>query len=217
MIPILLILACTGGDKVADSAAIGTSGGDTSGGDTRAPVMAAVVTDIDGTLTTSNAQFLQQLVDPDYDPEMRPDANTLMQAFSANCFTIFYITGRGQDITLLDGRSATEATSDWLDEHGFPRSTDDLTLATGLGATGSAVRTYKAETIEALQAEGWEIRYAYGNADTDVEAYQDAGIPDEHIFLVGELAGQMGVQGITDGDAYTNYLASMPTDSVCAR
>ena len=43
-------------------------------------VQAAVYTDIDETLTTSNEEWAQQLADPSHDPAMRPDADALMQA-----------------------------------------------------------------------------------------------------------------------------------------
>jgi phosphatidate phosphatase PAH1 len=50
------------------------------------------------------------------------------------------------------------------------------------------------------------MRFAYGNADTDIEAYQNVGIPDDRIFLVGKLAGQMGVEPIPTSEAYGAHL-----------
>ena len=41
-----------------------------------------VVTDIDETLTTSNAEWLTQLADGSHDPAMRPDADVLMSGYA---------------------------------------------------------------------------------------------------------------------------------------
>ena len=175
-----------------------------------------VVTDIDETLTTSDAEWMSQVSDPVYDPAMRPDANTLMQTYWDLGYTIVYITARGDAMTLSDGRSSTEATADWLIAHDFPLEDDALYLAEGIGAIGSGAVTYKSEVIADLEATGWEMAWAYGNADSDIEAFQLAGIPDDQIFLVGELAGEMGVQPIVDEEAYTQHLGAHVASLACA-
>ena len=186
----------------------GTSPTDTGDGcpsvgeDTRA----AIVTDIDETLTTSDGEWLTQIVDPFHDPAMRPDANTVMQGYLALGYRVFYLTARGRGLRLLDGTPAQDATEDWLDAHGFPYTSDGVFLADGLGAFGNSAADYKIDILADLQADGFEFAYAYGNADTDIEAFQAVGIPDTNIFLVGKLAGQMGVVGLTDQEAYTDHL-----------
>ncbi len=116
----LLAVACTS-KSVNDSAlpAIDSSPGETatgatdstdsvpddSGDDTAAPdpecpavsdtTTTLLVTDIDETLTTLDSEFLAQLADPTYVPEMRPDANTLMQGYYALGYRILYVTARG--------------------------------------------------------------------------------------------------------------------------
>lgn len=52
---------------------------------------------------------------------------------------------------------------------------------------------------------------AHGNADTDIEAHKAAGIPDDDIFLVGQLAGQLGVVPIEARDADTNHPSFLDT------
>ncbi len=175
-----------------------------SGGDCVARY--AVFTDIDETLTTADEEWLAQFADPTYDPSMRPDANTLMQAYGDRGYTIYYVTARGQDLSLSDGRSAMEATQDWLEQHEFPLVDGAVYLAEGIGAYGDSAVEYKSGVITDLAADGWEASWAYGNAETDILAFQDAGIPDDHIYLVGELAGTMDVLSITDDDAYTRHL-----------
>ena len=55
-----------------------------------------MITDIDETLTTSDAEWLMQIIDPSHDPAMRPDANTVMQANDEAGYSVFYVTARGE-------------------------------------------------------------------------------------------------------------------------
>jgi phosphatidate phosphatase PAH1 len=73
---------------------------------------------------------------------------------------------------------------------------------------GESARTYKAQFLERVQSElGWEIVAVYGNADSDILAYEDAGIPKGVTFIVGELAGQNGTVAIGNND-YTDHVAA---------
>ena len=190
----LLLLALAGCGK----------GGDTAAAPTCQPALA---TDIDETLTTSDGEWLSQLADPTYDPAERPDAATTFQAYADKGYAVAYITARGSGLELADGRSGTEATEDWLVDHCFPSGRVFL-ADHAIGVTGDDAVAYKVGAIASMQDEGWRFDYAYGNADTDIEAFQQAGIGDDIIFLVGELAGTMGVQPIPDADAYTAHLAA---------
>lgn len=233
MFLLINLVACGGGETPLDSSPATETGAEDSAADTSTPDTAdteetadtdtsgcpavsastrtALVTDIDETLTTDDLEFVYQIADPTHDPEMRPDANTLMDAYYALGYRTFYLTARGEDLSLLDGTSATDATTAWLDVHGFPRfDEDDVFLAPGIGALGEDAATYKAEVLAELQADGFTIVYAYGNADTDVEAYQAVGVDDSHDLLVGDLAadaGDWGVVGVPTEDAYTQHMA----------
>jgi len=191
----LLLVACSGKSS------------DTSAEDGCEPTF-LVATDIDETLTTSDSEWLSQLGDPTHDPAMRPDANTLMQAYADRGYRVVYITARGEDLGLTDGRTGREATWDWLAAHGFPGGPEDLWLAEGIGVSGEYAVAYKSEVLLGLQGQGYTSSWAYGNADSDILAFQAAGISDERIFLVGELAGTMGVQPIVDDDAYSAHMAA---------
>lgn len=176
------------------------------------PCQSAIITDIDETLTTSDSEWLKKVVMPSYDPAMRPDANTLMQGYAALGYHIFYLTARGELLSLLDGTSAREATRTWLEDHDFPFENGHLFLSSGLAALDEAAVTYKQGKIEDLMADGWSIAYAYGNALSDIAAFKGAGIPDDRIFLVGKLAGQEDVIPIPTDEAYTEHLAEfLPT------
>ena len=152
-----------------------------------------------------SSDLIYQVADPEYDPEIRPDAKTLMNAYSDLGYTIVYLTGRGEDLELLDGTSARDATEAWLSLHGFPWVDENVFLAdTDLGLSGEEAHVYKAEVLTTLVGEGWNFVYGYGNAEADIEAYQDVAIPN--IFLVGELAGTMDVGAIPDDEAYTAHM-----------
>jgi phosphatidate phosphatase PAH1 len=189
--------------------ALGSLGCPSTGDDSAAPCVPpyAVFTDIDETLTTLDEEWLAQIADPSHDPAMRPGASALMQGYAERGYAVFYVTARGEDIELSDGRSARQASEDWLKAHDFPWVQGALYLADGLGAHGDSAVEYKAEVIRDLEGEGWQAVWAYGNAESDILAFQEAGLTDDHIFLVGELAGTMGVQPIPDEDAYEAHLA----------
>lgn len=177
---------------------------------------AIIVTDIDETLTTSDNEWLTQLANPSHDPEMRPEADTLMRAWRDKGYRIVYVSARGSDLPLLDGTDPREATEDWLTAHGFPFQSADVYLASGVGALGSSAGPYKTEVLQGLIAAGDVIGYAYGNADTDVEPYRAVGVPDDHDFLVGALAGSYGVYGVPDSQAYALHVLDWPGDLPCA-
>jgi phosphatidate phosphatase PAH1 len=165
-----------------------------------------VVTDIDETLTTGDGEWVLQIVNPDHDPAMRPDADRLMKAYFDRGYRVVYITARGDEVELTDGTSAFDATRDWLVDHGFPYAEEDLFLFPGLMGEDEETVAYKAGVIEQLVEEGWTVDYAYGNADTDIEAFLRAGVPNERVFLVGRLAGTLEVEPITDEEAFTDHI-----------
>lgn len=200
-------------DTAPDTAgAVGASTTAVAQCDTRA----AVVTDIDETLTTSDGEFLRQLGDVTYDPAERPDASEMIQAYSDLGYYIVYVTGRAQEGDIPDSdMTTTELTETWLVDHGFP-------IGEGIGElhlfppdSGTLVE-YKADTVTALEDEGYEVAVAYGNADTDFESYSDAGLTEEQVFSIGRLAGAEGTTAI-EGDGYTGHLAEFvePLDPVC--
>lgn len=177
---------------------------------------AIVVTDIDETLTTSDNEWLTQIGLPNSDPEMRPAADEVMRTYVARGYRVMYVTARGEGLRLVDGTTARDATEAWLDRHGFPYTSDGVFLAPGLAAFGGEAADYKTRVLEDLQADGFEIHFAYGNADTDVEAYQNVGVPDDRDFLVGRLAGQFGVEPIPTDEAFDDHLPRVEQFVPCA-
>lgn len=171
----------------------------------------AVVTDIDETLTLLDSEFLEQLNDPSYDPQERPDASTLMHGYADLGFTVVYVSTRGQDQPMADGTTASEATDAWLTDHGFPRSEQDVFLAPGRAfAGGTRGISHKASVVGGLEDWGWRFAHAYGNGVSDVEAFRRGGVRDRDIFHVGRLAGTIpGVTPLSDDEAYTAHLTHL--------
>ncbi len=180
----------------------------------------AVATDIDETLTISDAEWLEQrLTDPDKEPEMRPSASDAFNAYADLGYTVVYVTARGVDIVIADGRTATDATHQWLVDHSFPTIEGNLHLAEGPGVSGDAAADYKAAVLADLEGQGLEFVYGYGDKSSDIEAWQAAGIPDDQIFHVGKDTTEHGVEVLPDAAAYAqhlaDYIATVP--SACAR
>jgi hypothetical protein len=148
------------------------------------------LTDIDGTMTSSDSELFMQILDGSYVPEPYPGSVDLTLAHAAKGWLVVYLTGRPYWLSAK--------TREWL---------ADLALAPGpLHVTDSneealptdgGVRAFKQAWIEALLAQGWVIDTAYGNATTDIDAYLGAGIPAEDVWIIGDNGGMQGTHAVT--------------------
>ena len=132
----------------------------------------AIVTDIDGTLTTGDNEFLLQILDGNYDPAERPFASELMKAYSERGYYVVYLTARLESLTLgFTGETARDATARWLFLHDFPVGDDrtGLQLSPAL-VFGDAAGDYKGGALLELEAAGFVFDFAYGNAPSDITA-----------------------------------------------
>ena len=155
-----------------------------------------VLADIDGTLTLSDDELSMQISDGMYDPVENTAAATMMNAWADKGYYTLYLTARPHAF-----RAETRA---WLDDHGFPPG--PVITANSL-VFGDTARSYKATWVSRVIDDlGWEIVAAYGNADSDIAAYEDAGIPKDITFIIGELAGMNGTVPIENND-YTDHIA----------
>ncbi|MEO7732602.1 MAG: hypothetical protein ABIY55_16660 [Kofleriaceae bacterium] len=152
-----------------------------------------VVFDIDGTLTLSDGELLMELSDETYVPKMMGAADRLVQAWAAKGYTIVYLTARTHAL-----RAESRG---WLTDLGFP----DGPLITENGAKADVYKTLWLNRM--IQTFGWSVVAAYGNADTDITAYANAGIPKDQTFIVGPLAGMSGTQAIANMD-FTDHIAT---------
>lgn len=208
----------------------GTEGGPTPGGDATAGGVdsgvestigadmcvgefPAVVTDIDGTLTLADAEFLMQVDDGNYDPRERFGAHQMLGAYADLGYRILYLTGRPESWTIeVTNETAREVTERWLEEHQFPNDPDqiEIVLAPRL-LSGEAARAFKAQAIIDLQAEGWRFEYAYGNTSAEIGGYADAGIPKDVTFIIGSDGGMGGTTAVEGEDWSVHANAHIPT------
>lgn len=152
-----------------------------------------VVADIDGTLTSADAELIMQLGDETYQPKMMAAANTLLQTWAAKGYFIVYLTAR---LHLY-----RPETVEWLAANGFPQGP----LITSAMNNPQPYKT--AWMNRMIQDFGWKPIAAYGNADTDIGAYQAAGLDNSIIFIVGPYGGDMGSTPIANMD-FSDHIAS---------
>lgn len=159
-----------------------------------APGSKFIVTDIDGTLTTDDGQLITQITDANYVPAMMKAADLLMQKWASKHYPIVYLTARPHVM-----RAETRA---WLRQLGFPPGPVVTTSGTTSGAD-----EYKTIWLERMiNTFGWTPVAVYGNAQTDITAYANAGIPGDRTFIVGGLGGN-GTVDIPNMD-FTAHIAS---------
>ncbi len=165
----------------------------------------AVVFDIDGTLTTSDAEVAKALAGDfagrPYDPREWPGARDVAARYAAAGVLVVYLTGRPGAL-----HAASRA---WLRAHGYPpgplictrRGSEVMPNEAGVG-------TFKAGVLRSLIQDA-RLRFiaAYGNARTDIYAYRAAGIPTDRVFIIGKYAGEGGSQALGD---YRTLLPNVP-------
>ncbi|MEZ4372177.1 MAG: hypothetical protein R3B07_15200 [Polyangiaceae bacterium] len=160
------------------------------------PGAKVVVTDIDGTMTSSDDELSKQIADGKYDPQENQSASVMMNHWANKGYQVVYLTARPHFF-----RAETRA---WMIEHGFP---DGPMITANQLVFGDSARTYKRTWVNRITTDfGWKVAAAYGNAGSDIDAYEDAMIPKEITFIIGENAGQNGTVAIANND-YTAHIA----------
>lgn len=159
------------------------------------PAARVVVTDIDATLTTEDPELFNQVTDETYVPRMKTAADRLLQAWAAKGYPIIYLTARPHVLRVETRR--------WLEDLGFPTGAV-ITAPVFLSDPGPYKSAWMLRMVDDFQ---WDVVAAYGNADTDIEAYVAAGIPEARTFIIGPLAGTPGTTSIPDND-YTQHIAT---------
>lgn len=150
-----------------------------------------VVSDIDGTLTTSDSELFREILDGSHVPEAYPGGADLLDAHVALGHIVVYLTGRPYVLT--------DITRGWLVDIDFPLGAlhvvDDVI---DIIPSDAHVAVYKRAFLDQLLAAGFVIDHAYGNATTDITAYLGAGVPPERTWIIGENAGQQGTNPVAD-------------------
>ncbi len=133
------------------------------------------VSDVDGTLTESEHAEWRALYEG-VDPPAHPKAAEALSALAAKGIRPVYLTARPE---WLMGK-----THEFLKNKGFPPGI--VITTTGLtGISGSAARDYKTAALARLADQGARVIWAFGNRDTDTDAYDAAEIKpvDHRVFL----------------------------------
>lgn len=158
------------------------------------PGTKVVISDIDGTLTASDAELQEETADPAYVQKTKTKAVELTQAWAAKGYPVIYLTARPH-VYRIETRT-------WLRDLGF--AAGPAITANSLADPGA----YKTRWLQRMfQDFGWVPVAAYGNATTDVTAYEDAEIPKAATFIIGEYAGMSGTVAIPNDD-YTEHIAT---------
>ena len=143
-----------------------------------------VVFDMDGTLTTGDAQVVGQFAAEALAGlghavryRARAGALTCARAWAARGYQVVYLCG-GQG-------TSYGMRYDWLINAGFPPGPLHLTR-TGLPTLPvyASVGAFKLAYLRRLQALGLPIHAAYGNTESDLRAYRKAGVPEHRTFYV---------------------------------
>ncbi len=124
------------------------------------------VSDVDGTLTTSeNEEFFDLLLGD------TPDAN----AFAASAFDVLVSKGYRPMYMTARPEFLYKRTRQFVDERGFPHGIIHTTLSKS-GALGGEAAEYKTGELAMLAAKGLVPTYGFGNKESDAEAYDNGGI-----------------------------------------
>jgi len=155
-----------------------------------------VVFDLDGTLTTDDAQvaeqFLSDLVGGKYVAKVVPGAVPLANFYAQHGYTILYLTARPSFVGDISKK--------WLMELGFPfgilHTTDQVIPL-------QAADLFKTAYLQSIAPKGYLLERGYGNADTDITAYYNVGIAPDHTFILGTHGGDQGSTPI-QGDYFAH-------------
>ncbi|HUJ62821.1 MAG TPA: hypothetical protein VLX92_30170 [Kofleriaceae bacterium] len=131
-----------------------------------------VVSDVDGTLTSSENAFIETIA-LGIEPDEQPGASDAYQAAAGLGLHLVYVTARGNQYTT--------DTRQWLDDEGFPRGPVRLSDSF-VTLPGQDTIDYKTQTIGAL-AQGLTIAAGVGNRDSDITAYTDVAVPADRIYI----------------------------------
>ncbi len=122
---------------------------------------AIFVSDVDGTLTPSETAEFGGLLTGAI-PEANADSPRILGLLAEKGYRPLFLTARPEWLT---GR-----TREFLATRGFPAGIVHTTLG-GTGALDAAATAFKTADIAALQGKGLRPVYAFGNTETDAEAY----------------------------------------------
>ena len=168
-----------------------------------------IVSDVDGTLTSSEDAFFETIA-LGIEPDPQPGAADAYQDAATRGYQLVYVTARGGQYT--------SDTRRWLDDQGFPRGPVRLSPSF-LTLPGGDTIDYKTSTISAL-ASDLPIAMGVGNRQSDVTAYSAVGLAGAQTFVKlpeyqSELQGSLDTGAAIGFDTYqelqTSYIDTLLT------
>jgi hypothetical protein len=183
------------------------------GDDSRTDVMIEIVpsgtpvfvSDVDGTLTTSETEEFTDLLVGDI-PAINTGAPEVMWALVEKGYHPFYLTARPE---FLGAR-----TQEFVRLRGLPPGIVHTTLSF-TGALGDAAIDYKSAELAALAARGLVPDFAFGNTDSDAAAYEAAGVQPLQQRVFFQFDDPHGGRRIDDYFELVPELAALP--DLCGR
>ncbi len=161
----------------------------------------AVLFDIDGTLTQSDLEQIDDYTGLEY-ADAKEGAYDLVRTYLDLGYQPIFLTARVYWYA--------KGSREWLSWMGLPQGF----LRTSLSNEASLFNTaeYKIEQINQLKSQGVNIIRAYGNAKTDAQAFIQAGLGSDNSFTIGKDAGYYGTQAI-EGDSYYQHIRDVASQT----
>jgi hypothetical protein len=155
------------------------------------------VTDIDGTLTSSESASWSEAFGG-APPGANPGAAEAITALAERGYYIFYMTARPEFFV--------QKTRDWIASKNFPPGIVHTSFSS-IGETGSAGIAYKTSELAMLKERtGIVPTYGFGNTDTDTNAYDNGKIlPASNRYF---YKYNTDLKGGTYHDDYTKLVAT---------
>lgn len=163
----------------------------------------AVLFDIDGTLTLNDFEAVGDYLGIS-NAQAYGYAKQTVKAYQEKGYQILYLSAR--PYWLMKNSRAWLRSQDLLPWHVHSNANAEL-------LEHKDTADYKQKYIKQLQANGIHIFRAYGNANTDIQAYAEAGIPKTSTYIIGENAGKDGTQAISGDYSYHYSTLVMNTPS----
>jgi hypothetical protein len=153
------------------------------------------VTDMDGTLTTSEyAAWTDYVGLPP--PDAHPGAADALTTLAKRGYYLFYLTARPEWLM--------PRTREWIPLRKFPPGLVHTTLG-GTGAMGASATTFKTDELALLKtATGIVPSFAFGNKDTDVAAFVNGKVPASGCYYYDMAADAKG------GTIHKDYAKLVP-------
>lgn len=156
------------------------------------------VFDIDGTLTNSDMELVKDVItdlfEPilhgTYTPVPHPYARELVEERERRGAVPIFLTARPYWLT--------QNSRDWLASQRMPLGALHTTDSNSDAVLH--VAEYKTAYLKALKAQGFTLEAAYGNASTDITAFENAAIPKSDTYIIGKNGGKNGTHGACAAD-----------------